>query len=153
MTRRWIGLNARTTQHDRPGDMYVPCRHSDTKREAEVFTADEVAVRRAGGTGIEPAICGCGACCRAFSSVQGRTRTPLKWVILTVQSTGRSPAFTSVHRRWGQQWGQTVQASTLIESGHLAGPGQDVSCVLQSPEHDAAQHRAPVCGGRDAVRR
>jgi hypothetical protein len=56
----------------------------------------------AGGTGIAPAPCGCGACCRSFKNVQGRTRRGWKWPILTVQSVRK---FTNVHRRWGQHWG------------------------------------------------
>jgi hypothetical protein len=58
---------------------------------------------RAGGTGIAPAPCGCGACCRSFSYVHGRTRAGLKWPILMAQSVR---TFTRVPRRWGQQWGQ-----------------------------------------------
>ena len=59
----------------------------------------------AGGTGIEPAPCGFGACCRSFSSVQGRTRAGLKWPVWMVQSIR---TFTSVYRRWGQQCGQII---------------------------------------------
>ena len=69
-------------------------------------TASFQAREGADGTGIEPAPCGFGACCRSFSTVQGRTRTRLKWPILTVESTW---TFTSVHRRWGQQWGQPLE--------------------------------------------
>jgi hypothetical protein len=61
----------------------------------------------AGGTGIAPALCGCGACCRSFSNVQGRTRAGWKSLILIVQSTW---TFTRVHRRWGQNRGQSSLA-------------------------------------------
>ena len=59
----------------------------------------------AGGTGIEPATCGFGACCRSFSYVQERTRRGWKSPILTAQSAW---TFTRVHRRWGQNWGQVI---------------------------------------------
>ena len=64
-------------------------------------------IQRAGGTGIEPATCGFGACCPPFSNVQGRTRAGLKSPFLTAESTW---TFTNVHRRWGQDWGQSNQA-------------------------------------------
>jgi len=76
-------------------------------------------VYEAGGTGIEPATCGFGACCRSFSNVQGSTRTGWKWPILTVQSTW---TFTRVHRRWGQHWVKPTRHSYLLwaPSGGLA---------------------------------
>jgi hypothetical protein len=58
----------------------------------------------AGGTGIAPATCGFGACCRSFRDVQGSTQRGWKWAILTVESAWK---FTRVHRRWGQIWDQT----------------------------------------------
>jgi hypothetical protein len=60
-------------------------------------------VVKAGGTGIEPATCGCGACCRSLREAQGRTRRSLTWPISRVHSVRM---FTRVHRRWGQNWGQ-----------------------------------------------
>jgi hypothetical protein len=65
---------------------------------ARAFTAIDIAH-------ITGYSCGFGAYCRSFSTVQGRTRAGWKWPILMVQS---SWTFTSVHRRWGQHWGQTT---------------------------------------------
>jgi hypothetical protein len=45
--------------------------------------------------------CGCGACCRSFSDVLERTRAGWKSPTVMAQT---SRTFTSVHRRWGQQW-------------------------------------------------
>jgi len=59
----------------------------------------------AGGTGIAPAPCGCGACCPSFRDVRGHTWAGWKSPILIIQSTW---TFTSVRRRWGQQWGQAA---------------------------------------------
>jgi len=59
---------------------------------------------RAGETGIEPAPCGCGACCPSFSYVQGSSRAPWKWAIFLAQSVRK---YQNVHRRWDQDWGQT----------------------------------------------
>ena len=76
-------------------------------------SSDKVALHGAGVTGIEPATCGFGACCRSFSNVQGRTQRGLKWLILTVQSVWK---FRSVHRRWGLK-----QLDTIISSEHPQG--------------------------------
>jgi hypothetical protein len=65
---------------------------------------DKLSLLEAGRTGIAPAPCGCGACCRAFSDVQGRPRAGWKWPILTAQSIRK---YHNVRGRWGQQWGQT----------------------------------------------
>jgi hypothetical protein len=58
-----------------------------------------------GGKRLEHSTCGCGACCRSFSYVHGSTRGGLRLPILTAQSVR---TFINVHRRWGQNWGQTL---------------------------------------------
>jgi hypothetical protein len=47
----------------------------------------------AGETGIEPATCGCGACCPLFRDAQGRTRALLRWPIFD------APKCQDVHQR------------------------------------------------------
>ena len=85
--------------------------------------------------------CGFGACCPSFSYVQGRTRAPLKSPILKVQSVRK---FTSVHRRWGQYWGQNDLAllfppnigkkrsctHSILDQGSMEGRHVLASCSL-----------------------
>src|SRR5690242_9751368 len=92
---------------------------------------------RAGGTGIAPAPCGCGACCPSFREVHGSTRAPVKWPVLAVQSVRK---FTNVHRRWGQRWGQmaTTQHALFVqadERGMSQAAGHSTVTRTPSSEH------------------
>ena len=74
------------------------------QKSGSCFT-HKAGIQRAGGTGIEPATCGCGACCRTFGSVPERTRSGLKRPILTLESMW---TFPRVHQRWRKIWRQLL---------------------------------------------
>jgi len=74
---------SQTSRTDAPSGWRKPgAAHQGGGPDCRRAPAPGIQYGRAGRTGIEPAPCGCGACCRSFNYVQGRARGGSKSPIL-----------------------------------------------------------------------